>query len=278
MKGIVVLVAVGALAAQTGFEAATVKVSAAQDTRSRMRGGPGTGDPGQITYTNVTLASVLLRAYDVKAYQVAGPVWITSRRYDIAAKIPAGATMGQFRGMLQGLVAERFQLGVHHERRELLGYSLVTGKSAPKLKASTESGSETPAGPPKTDANGFPELEHPGLALMEGVKGKAVVTFLTARGQALAALVDLLSREFRVPVVDKTELQGTFDFKLEFAPQAPGALPRPPSMDGSAEAIDESGPNLMTAVQQQLGLRLVPGKIAVDVVVVDRGNPTPVGN
>jgi uncharacterized protein (TIGR03435 family) len=113
---------------------------------------------------------------------------------------------------------------------------------------------------------------------MEGVKGKAVVTFLTARGQALAALVDLLSREFRVPVVDKTELQGTFDFKLEFAPQAPGALPRPPSMDGSAEAIDESGPNLMTAVQQQLGLRLVPGKIAVDVVVVDRGNPTPVGN
>jgi uncharacterized protein (TIGR03435 family) len=65
MKGIVVLVAVGALTAQTGFEAATVKVSAAQDTRSRMRGGPGTGDPGQITYTNVTLASVLLRAYDV---------------------------------------------------------------------------------------------------------------------------------------------------------------------------------------------------------------------
>jgi uncharacterized protein (TIGR03435 family) len=49
-------------------------------------------------------------------------------------------------------------------------------------------------------------------------------------------------------------------------------------MDGSAEAMDESAPNLMTAVQQQLGLRLVPGKIAVDMVVVDRGNPTPVGN
>jgi uncharacterized protein (TIGR03435 family) len=57
-----------------------------------MRGGPGTGDPGRIIFTSVTLLSVLLRAYDVKPYQATGPDWLSSERYDITAKIPAGAT------------------------------------------------------------------------------------------------------------------------------------------------------------------------------------------
>jgi uncharacterized protein (TIGR03435 family) len=113
--------------------------------------------------------------------------------------------------------------------------------------------------------------------MMEGVRGKAVVTIVTARAQPLTALADLLSCEFRMPIVAQTGLQGKFDFRIEFAPQAPGALPRPPVADGPAEAVDESAPNLMTAVQP-LGLRLMPGKIALDVLVIDRGSPVPVGN
>jgi uncharacterized protein (TIGR03435 family) len=79
-----------------------------------------------------------------------------------------------------------------------------------------------------------------------------------------------------MPIVDKTGLTGKFDFTLEFAPQAPGALPPPPSMDGSPEARDESGANLMTAVQQQLGLRLNPGKVHLDVLVIDRADRIPI--
>jgi uncharacterized protein (TIGR03435 family) len=242
-----------------------------------MRGGPGSGDPGQITYTNVTLTSVLLRAYDVKPYQLTGPDWLSSRRYDIVATIPPGTTKEQFNRMLQNLLAERFHLVLHHETRELQGYELVTGRSGPKLKVSTDADAfaqPAPASPPKQDANGFPQLDGPGLAMMEGVKGKAVVSYLTARTQPVSALVDMLSREFRLPIVDKTGLTGAFDFNLEFAPQPPGALPPPPSVD----AIDESGPNLMTAVQQQLGLKLNPTKVPTDVLIIDRADQVPTGN
>jgi uncharacterized protein (TIGR03435 family) len=273
--------AFGQPAQAPAFEAASVKAAPPSDGRARtgMRGGPGTPDPGQITYTNVTLTSVLQRAYDVKSYQVTGPAWLSSERYDIAAKIPPGTTKEQFQLMLQSLLAERFHLDLHREGGELQGYELVAGRNGSKLKVSADADSGAapqPASPPKTDRNGFPVLDGPGVAMMEGVRGRAVITFLTARAQPLSALVDLLSREFRMPIVDKTGLTGKFDFTLEFAPQAPGALPPPPSMDGSPEARDESGANLMTAVQQQLGLRLSPGKVHLDVLVIDRADRIPI--
>src|SRR5579872_6755710 len=180
---------------QPAFEAASVKpavIPAGAAARSRMTGGPDTNEPGQITYSNVTLASVLLRAYDVKAYQVAGPDWLSSQRYDIAAKIPPGATRKQFQLMLQRLLAERFHLALHHETRELHGFDLIVGKNGPKLKPAQDAvqGPTQPAPdtPPKTDAGGFPILDHPGMALMEGVKGKAVISFVTAKAQTISAL------------------------------------------------------------------------------------------
>jgi len=72
-----------------------------------MRGGPDSSDPGQITYTNVTLANVLLRAYNIKAYQLSAADWLSTRRYDITARLPPGATPDQFAVMLQNLLAER---------------------------------------------------------------------------------------------------------------------------------------------------------------------------
>jgi uncharacterized protein (TIGR03435 family) len=81
-----------------------------------------------------------------------------------------------------------------------------------------------------------------------------------------------------MPIVDKTALPDRYDFQLEFAPQRPGALPPPPTVDGTADAADDSAANLLTAVQQQLGLRLVPAKVPVDLVVIDRGDPIPLGN
>jgi uncharacterized protein (TIGR03435 family) len=113
--------------------------------------------------------------------------------------------------------------------------------------------------------------------MMEGVKGKAVITFLTAQAQPISALVETLSKDFRLPILDKTGLTGKFDFKLQFAPQPPGALPRPPSMDGQMEAADESAPNLTSAVQQ-LGLRLNPAKIPTGLIVIDRADQIPVEN
>jgi uncharacterized protein (TIGR03435 family) len=255
------------------FEVASVRPAAPSGGRGRssMRGGPGTSDTDRIIFTNVTFMSVVLRAYDVKPYQATGPDWLSSQRYDITAKIPPGTTRERFQLMLQRLLVERFHLALHHETRELQGYELVTGNSEPKLKPSTEVGPDVElTEAPKRDANGFPQLSAPGLVIMEGMQGKAVVSFLTARSQSLSALVDLLSKEFRLPVTDKTGLTGKFDFTLEFAPQAPGALP--------SDTVDESGPNLVSAVPRQLGLRLVPKKIAVDVLIVDSADKIPTEN
>jgi len=258
------------------FEAASVK-PAAGAARGRMQGGPGTSDPGQIAFTNVTLYNVLLRAYNIKPFQLTAPDWMSSRKFDIMAKVPAGVTREQCNLMLQNLIAERFRLKLHHETRDLNGYELVVGRNGTKLKSTTDSG---PAGadltePPKVDTNGFPILTAPGLVMMEGMKGKAVVSFLTARAQPLAALVEQISKEFRLPIVDRTGLTGKFDFTLEFAPEPPGALPTA-SVEPSA-ADDQSGPNLITAVQQ-LGLRLNPSKVATDVLVVDRADQVPTDN
>lgn len=251
-----------------------------------MRGGPGTPDAGRITYTGVTLTNVLTRAYDVKTYQVSGPDWLSSEHYDIAATIPPGATIPQFRLMLEHLLAERFHLALHRETRQLAGYRLVTGRNGSKLKPvkGTEAGgaanpdSPEPEAPPQLDAAGFPVLTAPGLVLMEGVKGKAVVSFLTARAQPLSALVDMLSREFRLPILDRTGLHGNFNFTLEFAPQPPGAPPAAPEMEGLPMAADDSAPNLIVAVREQLGLRLTPGKIPLEVLIVDRADRIPTGN
>jgi uncharacterized protein (TIGR03435 family) len=257
------LLLTGAMCGQT-FEAASVKPAAGAG-RPSMRGGPDTPDPGRIAYTNVTLTNAILKAWDLKPWQAAGPAWLSTDRFDIAATIPVGAAADDFRAMLRRLLTDRFHLVTHHEARQLQGYELALGKGAPMLKPSSENGPDVqPTEMPKSDANGFPVLTAPGLVMMEGLQGKAVVSFLTARAQPVSALVETLSREFRLPVLDRTGLAGKFDFTLEFAPQAPGALP--------PEGAEDSAANLIRAVPQQLGLRLEPKKIAVDVLVVDKAD------
>ena len=111
-----------------------------------MRGGPGSPDPGQITYSNVSLKQVLTNAYGIKSYQVSGPKWLDSERFDIVAKIAMGATKEQFQMMLQNLLAERFKLAVHHETKELPIYALVVGKGGPKLKETVDDARRRKAG------------------------------------------------------------------------------------------------------------------------------------
>jgi uncharacterized protein (TIGR03435 family) len=106
--------------------------------------------------------------------------------------------------------------------------------------------------------------------MMEGLRGTAVVSLLTARAQPLSALAELLSKEFRLPVTDKTGLTGKFDFTLEFAPQTPGALP--------PEIPDDSASNLVGAVPQQLGLQLEPRNVPVDIIIIDSADKIPTEN
>src|SRR4051812_2857226 len=125
------------------FEVASVKVSPPVLSTERVffgppRGGPGTPDPAQITWSYATLMNLLTTAYDVKAYQVSGPEWLAIQRYDIALKVAAGATREQVRTMWQNLLTERFGVVLHRESREFRVEELVIAKGGAKLKETAE--------------------------------------------------------------------------------------------------------------------------------------------
>src|SRR5580700_7935815 len=142
-----VLLGVTLLHAQTHpkFEVASVKASAPRDAGFlvvSISGGPGTSDPGQFHCSNTSLQDLLQRAYGVsprdQRQRISGPGWMSTERFDIAAKVPAGATKEQFNLMLQNLLTERFQMVWHREEREIAGYALRVVKGGPKMKESKE--------------------------------------------------------------------------------------------------------------------------------------------
>src|SRR6266545_4405126 len=114
------------------FEVATVKPAVPPTPNGRgmvffrgPSGGPGTKDPGRIDYPNMSLKNLLMNAYDVKNFQITGPSWLDTERFDITATLPPQTTKEQFHVMLQNLLAERFKLAVHRETKELPSYTLT---------------------------------------------------------------------------------------------------------------------------------------------------------
>lgn len=99
--------------------------------------GPGTTDPGRVRFGRVTLAELLQKAFGVQPDQVSGHAWMADPmepdKYDVAATMAPGTTKEQFQVMLQKLLAERFELAVHHGTRNVPGYELVVSKGGPKL-------------------------------------------------------------------------------------------------------------------------------------------------
>ena len=280
--GLSCVAAFGQPASQPAFEVASVKPAAPQangQNRLTMRGGPGSDDPSQISYTNVYLMSILRIAYGAYFYQIVGPSWLGVNGYDISAKLPPGTTKEQFNQMLINLLAERFHLTLHHESRDVQGYELLTGKNGSKLKESTAADSDgvaaTPSGPAKTDAKGFPQLDHPGVAMTMKMEPNAKMpsVLMTFQAQPLAGLLRTLGEELGRPVVDKTGLVGKYDFTLEFAPET-----RTPSTQASAEPPDQSGPGILTATQEQLGLKLESRKVPFDMLIIDSVDKVPTAN
>ena len=292
-------------AEQPAFEVASVKPAAAQ-TPGRMMmgcsGGPGTPDPGMLRCTNASLSMLMMRAYDVQGYQISSPAWFDSEHFDITAKIPAGASKEEFRIMLQNLLAERFQVKLHRETKEMPMYALVTAKGGAKMTPSVETPAPEDAAkgmgpmgepplpplPPRGGAGGFPEMPkgRPGLAIMF-MNGKMR---LVGTQQAVSDLARMLGGQLGRPVVDETGLKGKYDFTVDFTPE-PGqglmrGMPMPPpggamgggGTGGPAGDSQEGGPTLIAAIQEQLGLKLESRKGPVEFLVVDHAEKVPTEN
>jgi uncharacterized protein (TIGR03435 family) len=272
---IIVIAALGSAAAQTPdaslqFEVASIKASPPPDPRGfRMsfRGGPGTDDPGLLTCENWGLSDLITLAYEIQNYQLSGPEWMGTTRFMVSAKIPPGTTREQFHVMLQNLLAERFKLTLHREKKELPAYTLVVAKNGPKFKESVPSPApEDPdllaakTGPPKRGEDGYPILPAGRESTMAMMNGYASQRFSDA---TLEYLATHLGFQLHAPVIDATGLKAKYDFTLHWV---------------SDRMPDDAGPNLLRAVQEQLGLRLESKKTLIDVLVVDHLEKAPTEN
>jgi uncharacterized protein (TIGR03435 family) len=215
------------------FEVATIKPSRPEEHGPRFW-----FDPRRFSVTHISLSQLIQFSFGVQQRQIAAaPDWFTSETYDISAE-PDGEgepSIRQWRSMVKKLMADRFQLKFHYERRELNVYELTAAKSGPKLIRSQ--------GDPKGST---------GLGFGPGNFG---ATNATMADVAEAMQQGALDR----PVVDRTGLTGRFDLRLTWTPD---------DVHSATESADMP-PNLFTAIQEQLGLKLVPTKAPVDVIVID---------
>jgi uncharacterized protein (TIGR03435 family) len=232
--------------ANLAFEVATIK-PANPETRGQSIL-VGRGGSNLFTTTNTTLNDLITFAYGIHVRQIAGgPSWLESEKFDITAKpeAPGIPNVTQLTTMVKKLLAERFGLAFHSEKRELSAYVITVGKNGPKL-SKNETGGILP---------GF------------GGRGPGSVVIVNSTMTEFAGF--LQGRILDRPVVDQTGLSGKFDFTLAWRPDLtqlpPGANP-PPQLPPEVEAR----PDLFTAIQEQAGLKLEPAKTPVEVYVIDK--------
>ena len=252
-------------------------------------GGPGSADPGRMTFRRFSLQALLMTAFAVQSYQISAPAsiqeWLAKSnplRYDIAATVPPGATREGGREMLKNLLIERFGLAYHMQKRDFDGYRLTVAKGRPKLTPAAPADGPLRVLPPGTrqplDDQGLPIFQ-PGYPNLGGV-GQLGVTHFAARMATTEDLLIMLGGQLGVNILqleDKTGLTEKYDFKFEYAnPRMRG--PAAPTDDSPLDAIADPAPDLFTALEKQLGLKLEKIKVSTDVVVIDHFNEEPLDN
>jgi uncharacterized protein (TIGR03435 family) len=246
------------------FDVVSIKPDKSENGMIRMM-----NKPDGYSGTNVTLKMVLEMAYGIKEDLISGePSWVDSTNFDIEAKLTPedvaalkNLTDDQRslarRHMFQVFLADRFQLKAHVETKQLPVYELVLAKNSSKMKEAT---------PGDTYANGIKGPDGVAHAGMMRIGGEGSGVELTAQGIPVTSLVAMLSRQVHRTVLDKTGLTGKYDVTLKWTPDdGPGGMSRAAD-DGSS---GDAPPNLFTAVQEQLGLKLQPAKGPVDTLVID---------
>ena len=218
------------------FEVASVKLD--KPTNPDVWNSHWNDRPGKLWASEISLKDVIQKAYGVKDYQLEGPEWLKSARYDMAAEWPPSTPDSQFPLMLQSLLADRFKLAVHHEAKQLPVYELRVAKSGSKLKADTSDGHNS----------------------LYGRRGH-----LHGERVSVDQLVGNLSHLTGRPVLDMTWIKGRVAFELSFTPD-------------DSSSPDTNGPSIFTAVEEQLGLKLVSQKAQVDILVIDHLDKIPTEN
>jgi uncharacterized protein (TIGR03435 family) len=219
------------------------------------------------------VSTLIQAAYNVTHFQIeGGPDWVFSDRYLIDARTPADATADQKRAMLQSLLADRFHLTLRRETRTLPVYELAMSDGGLRISPAKEADCITT----KEIRWDVIDLEAP-LFVCDGWRRRALsqspetrprpqwprVHRIEAGRASMAALIDYISPDLDRPVVDRTGFTERFNFVLDFAAS--------PDMD----RIATSGPTIFAALQEQLGLQLMPADLPIEVLVIERIAPPP---
>jgi uncharacterized protein (TIGR03435 family) len=272
------------------FEVATIKPNVSDDPpKVNFTLGPGdtyakTG--GRFLASNISLPDYIRFAYkltdgQIEILQANAPKWIAATRFDITAKseIP-NPRKDQMRLMMQSLLAERFKLVLHMEKRQLPVLALVLakpGKLGPQLwphRAGDDTCSNVVAGPDHPSEAETPSAVPAvcGGLVSVGVPSAPSHVRIGGRNVPLTLLAAHLGEmgQFGRPVIDRTGLSGTFDLALEWGPD-PAASPAAPE-------DDDKQTNLQEALRDQLGLKLERQKAPIDVLLIDHVDRQPAEN
>ena len=200
---------------------------------------PPTASPDSFTVRNMTLRDCIQTAYEMPRTNVTGPEWLNDVRLDIVAKASGPADDKRLHLMLRTLLAERLALKVHIDRKEMSVYAVTVAKGGPKFSESTTEGAPVFA------------------------QTKAEMNLQRVSASELALI---LTQAFGRPVVDATGLKGRYDIHLDMTPFM--------NNPGSEDIVDI----MMTALKEQMGLRVESRKEAIDILVVDHAEKTPTEN
>jgi uncharacterized protein (TIGR03435 family) len=296
------------------FEVASIKPAqplATQAATGKFHVGM-TIDGARVDIGSLSLADLIPIAFKVKPYQVSGPGWMSSERFDVIGKIPDGAGKEQVPEMLQALLADRFKLTIHRDNKDQAVYAMVVGKNGSKLKEAVPE-PETPASADDSkkgivigSADGSQTRviqDGKGLVVRGGQTGNMRMRAgpdgsmrMEASNMTMVALADALTRFVDRPVIDLTELKGGYQVTLDLsmadmikaarvAGFAGGALgggpaggPGGAAPASPADAASDPSSNTIFAAVQQLGLKLEPRKTPIEEIVVDHLEKTPTEN
>jgi uncharacterized protein (TIGR03435 family) len=240
------ILSAGLACGQAGFDVVSIKLSDPLSRNMHM----GIGPSGSFEASGVNLMSLIAQAYDVRGFQIAGGTgWMNDDRYTIVtkdeAKSPNAAELSamndaqrqkaqdRLMAKVRAMLADRFQLKVHRETKEMPVYDLTIAKGGVKMEVAPEDGNNEVS--------------------LNSSRTNEAKTGVTGKRLPMEVLTRFLSNQVGRTVVDRTGLQGKYNFRLVY----------------SADMGDTTGPSIFTALQEQLGLKLESGKGPVEVVVID---------
>ncbi|MEP6962338.1 MAG: TIGR03435 family protein [Acidobacteriota bacterium] len=239
----------------------------------------------QIRCASLALKDYIGMAYRMRLYQISGPDWLASARFDIVATMPAGSAIAQFPEMMQSLLEERFALKVSPAKKDFPTYALEIGKNGSKLKETPPDLDANPNAPPSVNVSGSGSRDGLAINLGNGASYTFTGNRLEAKKLNMQTAAGILERFLDRPVIDMTNLKSTYDFVIDVTQEdyrvmliragLNAGVALPPE---ALHLLDGPAPGSLFDGIERLGLKLDGRKAPLDVLVIDSASKTPTEN